>query len=357
MSDLAKVRVSFIGAGGICEQRHLPGLTQIRGVELVAVCNRSVESSERIKQKWNFERIESDWRKVIDDPTVDAIFIGTWPYLHCELSIAALNAGKHVFCQARLCMDWNEAQQMTAAAAVHPQQVSMVCPSPFRVRWERTVKQILASPEFGQLQMVSVDSRSNANANPNQISWREQTQYSGLNILQVGIFAETLNAWCGEYDTLIARTYIQVPEKTDVAGQKLEIKVPQVVRLRGKLISGVVSNESHTGLWPQQERSEIALFGTEKTCVVDLLAGNVQLHQKQGPTRKQIVDATGDPWQVEAEFIAAVRSARRGEHWHTPTQINPDFPTAARYMHKMQRLHDCANSADAKLLDEAPSGN
>jgi predicted dehydrogenase len=339
MSVLDRVRVSFIGAGGICEQRHLPGLAQIPGVELVAVCNRSLDSSERIKQKWNFERTESDWRKVIDDPTVDAIFIGTWPYMHCELSLAALSAGKHVFCQARMCMDWNEAQQMTAAAAAHPQQVNMVCPSPFRVRWERTVKRVLASPEFGQLQMVNVDSRNNANGNPNQISWREQIQYSGLNILQVGIFAETLDAWCGEYATLTATTKIELPEKFDAAGQRHEIKVPQIVRIGGKLVSGALITEMHSGL-SAQEISEITLFGTEKTCHIDLLAGNIQLLRKQGPSNKQILDATGDPWQVEAHFIAAVRAARRGE----PGQVSPDFLEASRYMRKMQLIHDLSKN-------------
>ena len=96
MNNPVPIRISFIGAGGICEQQHLPGLARIPGIELAAVCNRSAESSERIKQKWGFARIETDWRKVIDDPDIDAIFIGTWPYLHRELSIAALNAGKHV---------------------------------------------------------------------------------------------------------------------------------------------------------------------------------------------------------------------------------------------------------------------
>jgi predicted dehydrogenase len=340
MIEPEKVRVSFIGAGGICEQRHLPGLAQIPGVELVSVCNRSVESSERIKQKCGFERIESEWRKVIDDPTVHAIFIGTWPYLHCELSLAALTAGKHVFCQARMCMDWNEAQQMTAAAAAHPQLVNMICPSPFRVRWERTVKQVLAAPEFGQLQMVNVDSRNFANGNPNQVSWREQIRYSGLNILQVGIFAETLNAWCGEYATLTATTKIELPEKRDAVGQRHEIQVPQVVQIRGKLAAGALIAETHSGLSPQ-EISEITLFGTEKTCHLDLLAGNVQLLRKQGPSNKQVVDSTGDPWQVEAEFIAAVRAARRGESWQVSGQINPDFSEASRYMRKMQLIHDC----------------
>lgn len=342
MSAPEPIRVSFIGAGGICEQRHLPGLAQIPGVELVAVCNRSAESSERIKQKWGFARIESDYRKVIEAPNVDAIFIGTWPYLHRELSIAALQAGKHVFCQARMCMDWNEAQQMVAAASAHRQQVSMVCPSPFRVRWERTVKQVLASPSFGALRSVSVTSRSKANTDVNQISWRERIEYSGLNILQVGIFAETLNAWCGEYDVLRAATQIPLPVKTDANGKPYEIKVPQVVDIDGKLHGGAEITETYTGLHSGSDVSEMVFSGKETTCRVELLAGRVELLPRQGNAERQVLDEVGDPWQVEAEFIDAVRTAGQREPWRNEHQINPDFFEAAAYMLKMQAIHDSA---------------
>jgi predicted dehydrogenase len=344
------IRVSFIGAGGICEQRHLPGLQQIPGVELVAVCNRSAESSERIKQKWGFARIESDYRKVIDDPHVDAIFIGTWPYLHRELSVAALEAGKHVFCQARMCMDWNEAQQMCATAKSHPQQVSMVCPSPFRVRWERTVKQVLSSREFGSLKSVNVISFSNANSNPNQLSWREQREFSGDNILQVGIFAETLNAWCGEYESLAAETFIPQRDKFDSTGRRYEVQIPQQVRIHGQLKSGVSAREFHDGL-SSFDASQITLFGEHQSCVVDLLVGKVSFLLNKSadsiestPIEEMIVDAVGDPWQVEHEFIAAVLAARRGEPWRAENLINPDFQEASRYMLKMQAIHDSAAS-------------
>ena len=85
-------------------------------VELTTVCNRSPDSSRRVAEKWKFQRTSDDWRQVIADSGVDAIFIGTWPYMHREMATAALVAGKHVFCQARMCMDWHEAMQMVAAA-------------------------------------------------------------------------------------------------------------------------------------------------------------------------------------------------------------------------------------------------
>lgn len=99
MNDPELIRLGFIGAGGICEQRHLPNLTKMPGVELVAVCNRSPESSRRVQEKWGFARTVDDWRQIIEASDIDAVFIGTWPYRHCELSLAALAAGKHVFCQ------------------------------------------------------------------------------------------------------------------------------------------------------------------------------------------------------------------------------------------------------------------
>ena len=48
--------------------------------------------------------------------SVDAVCIGTWPYMHCPISLEALSAGKHVLTEARMCMNLAEAVQMQAAA-------------------------------------------------------------------------------------------------------------------------------------------------------------------------------------------------------------------------------------------------
>lgn len=343
MNDPERIRLGFIGAGGICEQRHLPNLAKIQGVELVAVCNRSPESSRRVQEKWGFARIADNWRQIIEASDIDAVFIGTWPYLHCELSLAALAAGKNVFCQARMCMDWAEARQMVAVANAHPQQVAMICPSPFRVFWERTVRSLLASERFGRLLSVVVISANSANRNPNQISWRERRELSGLNILQVGIYAETLNAWCGDYESLSATTAIPL-QKYDVQGQPVEIQIPQTVSITGTLSGGIPSTEFHTGLAAGFERAEILLCGSAATCRIDLLAPQIVLHSATSAAG-EVIDAIGDEWQVEAEFLTAVRAARRRESW----QVRPSFTEAARYMRKMQAIHDSAR--ESRLID------
>ena len=344
------IRLGFVGAGGICEQRHLPNLVQMSGVELVAVCNRSLESSRRVQEKWGFARTADDWRRIIEADDVDAVFIGTWPYLHCELSLAALAAGKHVFCQARMCMDWAEAAEMVAAASAHPKQVTMVCPSPFRVRWERTVRELLASKRFSRLLSVTVISTNSANCDPHQISWRERCELSGLNILQVGIFAETLNAWCGDYLSLTATTATSL-QKRDAQGRQVEIQIPQTVSITGTLSGGIPCTEFHTGLAAGYERAEILLYGSAATCRVDLLSQRVELFPEASSSKTgELIDAAGDEWQVEAEFLAAIRSARRGELW----RVRPNFLEAARYMRKMQAIHDSARDARLVRLRDDP---
>lgn len=334
--DPERIRLGFIGAGGICEQRHLPNLAKMSGVELVAVCNRSPESSRRVQQTWGFVRTADDCSQIVEASDIDAVFIGTWPYRHCELSLAALAAGKHVFCQARMCMNWEEACQMVAAANAHPQQVAMVCPSPFRVCWDRTVRELLASERFGRLLSVTVIMANGANRDPAEISWRERRELSGLNILQVGIYAETLNAWCGDYSSLTATTSVSL-NKRDAQGRSIEIEVPQTVSITGTLSGGVPCTEFHTGLAAGFERAEILLCGSAATCRVDLLAQQVVLHSA-GSFTGEVIDAVGDEWQVEVEFLAAVRAACRGESW----QVRPNFTEAARYMRKMQAIHDSA---------------
>jgi len=88
--------IGFIGAGNNTRQRHIPGFAAIDGVRLVSVANRSEASSRRVAEAFGIERVAPDWKAVIADSEVDAICIGTWPYMHAEITIAALEAGKHV---------------------------------------------------------------------------------------------------------------------------------------------------------------------------------------------------------------------------------------------------------------------
>src|SRR2546430_6670602 len=99
------IRVGLIGAGANTRSRHIPGLRALPGVEIVTVCNRRPESTAAVARAFGIPRTCNSWEEVVRDPNVDAVVLGTWPYLHCPITLAALAVGKHVLTEARMAMN------------------------------------------------------------------------------------------------------------------------------------------------------------------------------------------------------------------------------------------------------------
>ena len=88
MGGESSLRVGIIGAGQIARTRHLPGLRAIPGVKVVGVCNQRRESSNRVAREFDIPRIFESWEHLVEDDAIDAVIIGTWPYLHCPIKRA-----------------------------------------------------------------------------------------------------------------------------------------------------------------------------------------------------------------------------------------------------------------------------
>ncbi|UCC54206.1 MAG: Gfo/Idh/MocA family oxidoreductase, partial [Anaerolineaceae bacterium] len=94
------LRVGIVGAGANTVSKHIPGLQAIDGVQIVSVCNRSRQSSQRVADQFAIPTIYDEWWQLVSAPDTDAIIIGTWPYLHFQATLAALEAEKHVLVEA-----------------------------------------------------------------------------------------------------------------------------------------------------------------------------------------------------------------------------------------------------------------
>src|SRR4051794_11885133 len=124
-----ELRIGIVGAGRIVRDRHLPGFRALPGVRIVGVCNQHRETAARFAREFDVPRIYGAWEDLLDDPEVDAVVIGAWPYIHCPVTLAALDAGKHVLTQARMAMNAREAQRMLDRSRESPELVAMVVPS------------------------------------------------------------------------------------------------------------------------------------------------------------------------------------------------------------------------------------
>ncbi|RAV11223.1 Gfo/Idh/MocA family protein [Paenibacillus contaminans] len=109
-----KIRIGVIGAGSISES-HLGAYAKNPEVELVAICDLNEERARAKAEKYNIPNVYTDYNKLLEDGSIDAVSVCTWNNSHAPISIAALNAGKNVLCEKPLCKTVEEAFEVEAA--------------------------------------------------------------------------------------------------------------------------------------------------------------------------------------------------------------------------------------------------
>src|SRR6267378_7115687 len=82
---------------------------------LKAVCARNVDNANAFAQKWGYESVETDWRKLIARKDIDLIDVGSPNNTHREIVLAAAKAGKMILCEKPLAMNVKEGEEMVAA--------------------------------------------------------------------------------------------------------------------------------------------------------------------------------------------------------------------------------------------------
>ncbi len=113
------IRVGIIGAApdrGWAANAHIPALKALPDYALTAVCTTRQESADATAQKFGIPVALADWRALVEHRDVDLVIVTVKVRAHRELALAALAAGKHVFCEWPLGLNTSEAEELTAAA-------------------------------------------------------------------------------------------------------------------------------------------------------------------------------------------------------------------------------------------------
>ena len=115
---MEKVRIGFIGCGGIANGKHLPALKRNPNVELVAFCDIVVERAEKAAKEYGVEgaKVYKDYKELLADKTIEAVHVLTPNREHSFITVDALHAGKHVMCEKPMAINSEEAKKMVAAA-------------------------------------------------------------------------------------------------------------------------------------------------------------------------------------------------------------------------------------------------
>ena len=339
------MRIGIVGAGRIVAAEHVPRFRAIDGVELIGVANRSEESSRRAADELGLARAYPSWQALVADPELDAILVGAWPVLHAPVTIAALEAGKHVLTEARMAASAEDARSMLRASRAHPAQTAMVVPASFSAWADRTIVRLLRDGTIGRVRHVDVAWDSSGPADPGDF-WRWQRSTSGENIMALGILAESMTRWLGQPEAVTAVTRLGPPERPGPSGP-IAADVPDhvlaLVEYPGDVTAVIEMSARTNGIG-----SDHATFhGTTGSLIVDFGAQRIEL---VGGTARETVavrDEDRAGWTAEVDFVSAIRGG--------PPGTLTDFPTGLGYMAFLEAVHRSAASGCRTVIEgDAP---
>ena len=364
------IKIGLIGAGTNMVEKHIPGFLKIPGVEIVAVANRTKESAQKVAQQFNIPYVFDNWidllKKAPNDltsrkaalrgrlhpalpvegatqaPIIDAICIGTWPNTHCEMTVASLNAGKHVLCEARMSRNLAEAKKMLSATKKRKNLVAQLVPAPYSFAVDQTICDFLKKGKLGSLYAVDLNVTTQNFADfDSPLHWRQDKKISGFNIMTMGIWYESLLRWGFEASLVTSLTNTVIRHRKDKNGKDIEIFVPDHTEITYKTLYNLTVHlrfSSVMGLGPQ---NLIWIFGSEGTLLYNITDSTLFYGKRGDKALKpvSIPEKKRGVWRVEEEFIASIRGQEKVKL--------TTFEDGVKYMAFTEAVHDSTKTKKA----------
>ncbi|MEC9288273.1 MAG: Gfo/Idh/MocA family oxidoreductase [Chloroflexota bacterium] len=339
-----EIRVGLIGAGGNVRDRHIPGFQKVERLEIAAVANRTLESGQSVADQFNIPDVYGGWQELLEDDSIDAVCIGTWPYMHRTLTLAALEKGKHVLTEARMASTAQDARDMLDASLEHPELVCQLTPTSTTYKIDNLLKTLITEGYLGEVLSVEVQALQNRFADfTGDLHWRHDWKMSGYNTLNIGASYESMMRWLGRGNRVMAMSRVHVPYRTNEAGELVSVSIPDHVNILYELANGAQVHMRMSATTGLSTGNQIWIYGTEGTIHVDQQQnvfagrkGDSRLTEVPNPTEQQAY------YRVEEQFTNAIRGTE---------QVNMvSFETGVHYMEWTEAVIRSAQTGQAIYL-------
>jgi len=358
-----KIRLGLIGAsvkGTWSSRSHLPAAQTSSDVELTAVCTTKADSAEAARQAYGARLAFDDYRAMVASPEIDAVAVVVRVPSHYAPTKAALEAGKHVYCEWPLGRTTAEAVELTALAKAN----KLVTAIGLQARVNPALmylKEQIDSGFVGEIMAVHVSVlRDGVLSRPSNRTWQRDAEL-GANTLTIaaGHTVDAMRFVTGDFGRLTAVVATQAKQWLDTGtGKLLDVTSPDNVLLSGRLANGAVASV-HVGAIPFAGSGyRMEIYGRDGTLVVSgedsPQLGKVLLHgAKRGntlasmpvPERFTVVASAtpaGEAINVGQMYTLFAQAIRGGE------SRQPTFETAVelhRLVDAMQQASDNAREA------------
>ncbi|HIE51182.1 MAG TPA: Gfo/Idh/MocA family oxidoreductase, partial [Armatimonadetes bacterium] len=143
--EVSKMSVGWgvIGAGGIADRRTIPeGILPARNAHLVAVMGRNEPRVREVAEKYGGVAWYTKEEDLLANGEVQAVYVATPNHLHCEQTVRALRAGKHVLCEKPMAMNLAEGEKMIEVAQEHNLKLAIGYMMRFHA-WHQELKRLV----------------------------------------------------------------------------------------------------------------------------------------------------------------------------------------------------------------------
>ena len=315
-----KIRVGILGTGFIAQTRHIPIIQGLPDAEITHAWSLCEAETQKVADKFGIPNVVEGWEQIIESPDIDAVVVATPPIMHMPATLAALEAGKHVLCQARMARNLKEARQMLEASQATDLVTSLYACG-FGLKGDRVMRRLIHDENYiGDI--LEVRAVSFNEAIPEIGQWTADPEASGVNTMMLGILAEVLYRWI---DPVTAVTAITSDDPQSV---------PQTLGVVAELHGGGTASFHLTYRVGHGPGNKIEICGTRGALEYRLLSekpggvvteeeifglteGETEMHPIEIPVA-EMRDRT-----MDVEFIEAIRKG---------TPVAPDFAEGVRYM-------------------------
>ncbi|EUJ32886.1 Gfo/Idh/MocA family protein [Listeria cornellensis] len=189
------LKIGIIGCGGIANGKHMPSLASVAGAEMVAFCDVVVERAEKAKVDFGTPNasVYTDYKELLADKTIDVIHVCTPNISHAEISIAAMDAGKHVMCEKPMAKTTAEAQAMIDASVKTGKKLTIGYQNRFR-KDSQFLHEVCENNELGEIYYAKAKA-IRRRAVPTWGVFLDEEAQGGGPLIDIGTHALDLTLW------------------------------------------------------------------------------------------------------------------------------------------------------------------
>jgi len=289
------IGVGLIGTGymGKC---HALAWTSVKPVfgsgprpRLVHLAEANIELARQRAEEFGFDRATADWRELIANPDVQVVSITTPNAYHADMAVAALEAGKHVWCEKPMAVGFAEAQRMEAAARASG-RVAILGYNYIQNPLIRQMEELIRSGAIGSVNHVRVEMDEDFMADPEALFYWKSEASSGYGALDD--FAvhplSLLQILLGNPTRVFAHQSKPYAERPLKDGSRRPVETFDIASVLFEIgaISGVLS--VNRSAWGRKGRIALQVFGSAGSLVYDQERMNeLQLYRVTGPATSQ----------------------------------------------------------------------